>query len=455
MTKDSPAPADPASLLSGLKPTTETVPVDLAPSVAIRQLSHDAGLAVQKQSSCDGAPEQVKLAEKTERLEKPGSAHSYHSVPVDTREGSGNHNATVGIALGSLQTCRDEQLADTQSGKQVGQNSASTDCGEVQMDAATTTQQQVINADAKTSCESPLARNNSNFGSPEIAIHELKEQLQVEQTFRRELEVTIDTLTESKERLRDDLLQKLKKEERRSKALAKERDMLRRSVDSVGETEDRFRLKEEQVNSLMEEGEKLSRQLGDKESHIRKMRAEVKALETDTVMLKDRLNATETKLKTLQEAHTILEADDKEIKRELVDTSKKNMHLTAQLEEQERIMKSLRAENAELSKDLSEARDLLSEHKVSLARAAEDAGSASAEAAERAKSEMREKMSAEQREFEDREKAITSSLDELRLELERKTNELGRLEDRLRKEVIDADRRCDTFFLSANMKTDT
>eukprot|EP01051_Picozoa_sp_SAG22_P000919 SAG22_NODE_30_length_28348_cov_12.488584_16_plen_685_part_00 len=282
---------------------------------------------------------------------------------------------------------------------------------------------------------------NSVGNSASSELRELREQLQAEKQFRTELELTVAALTESKEQIKDDLSQKLQKEERRAKALIKERDMLRRSADNMGETEDRFRAKEEQVNSLIEEGDKMSRQLGDKESHIRRMRAQIKELETTNQTLKDRSEATDAKLKTLQEAQGILQADDKGIKRELVETSKQNMHLTAQLEEQERTMNSLRTENAELLEDLNEAREGLNEHKQSLARAAEDAGSASAEAAEQAKNEMRARMTVEQRDFEERERALTVTLDELRLELERKTNELGRLEDRLRKDVQDAERR--------------
>ena len=289
------------------------------------------------------------------------------------------------------------------------------------------------------------ARLSETSGSEPGQLGELREQLQAEKAFRHELEMTVTSLTESKKHAEDELSQKLKKEERRSKALTKERDMLRRSTDSMGETEDRFRLKEDQVNSLMEEGERMSRQLGDKETQIRRMRAQLKELETTNQTLKDRLEATDSKLKSLNDAQSVLQAGDKEIKRELVDTSKENMHLTAQLEEQERTMKSLRSENAELVENLNQAREGLDEHRQSLARAAENAGAASVEAAEQAKTEMREKMSVEQRDFDERERALTLSLDELRVELERKTNELGRLEDRLRKDVQDAERRCAQF----------
>jgi chromosome segregation ATPase len=270
---------------------------------------------------------------------------------------------------------------------------------------------------------------------------ELREQLQAEKDFRAELEMTVQILTESKAKVSGEFSQKLQREERRSKALIKERDMLRRNADSKGEVEERMREKEQQVNDLISEGEKLTRQLGDKETGMRRLRAQIKGLETTKQSLTDRVVATETKLKSLEEAQNIMRVSDKETKRELVDTSKQSMALTAQVEEQERTINALRGENEELLEGLNETRDELNVHKQSLARVAEETSEQTSEAAEQAKQEMRAKMSMEQKDFEAREVALTCSLDELRTELERKTETLGRLEDRMRKDADNAERR--------------
>jgi hypothetical protein len=229
--------------------------------------------------------------------------------------------------------------------------------------------------------------------------------------------------------------------ERRVKALEKQLHTLKRATESKDESDERLREKEEQVNDLLAEGERMSRQLGEKETALRKVRAQLKELEVTNTALKDRLEATETKLSSLQEAQAILASTEKAGKKEIVDQAKQNMSLAAQTEEQERIIESLRRENIDLQEQLERATEEITANMLLVARAEENVDNAASEAQEQAKSELHKVAEVARRENQQREEVLTGSIDELRAELDRAKREHHRQEDRLAKELRDAERR--------------
>eukprot|EP01044_Picomonas_judraskeda_P008576 COSAG03_NODE_988_length_5095_cov_415.510608_3_plen_641_part_00 len=272
----------------------------------------------------------------------------------------------------------------------------------------------------------------------------LSKQLEEGKNTRAELEEQARRDAEAnawqKEEL-DQMRDRASKAERRVKALQKERDTLRRAVESRDQSDEILRDKEEQVNGLLAEGERMSRQLGEKESILRKVRAQLKELEVTNTALKDRLEATETKLSSLQEAQEILASTEKAGKKEIVDQAKQNMSLAAKAEEQERIIESLRRDNIDLQEQLETATEEVKAHMLLVARAEENVDSAAMEAQEKAKSELRKVAEVTRLENQEREEVLTASIDELRAELDRAKREHHRQEDRLTKALRDAERR--------------
>ena len=272
----------------------------------------------------------------------------------------------------------------------------------------------------------------------------LSKQLEEEKNIRAELEEQARRDAEAnawqKEEL-DQMRDRASKAERRVKALQTERDTLRRAVESRDQSDVVLREKEEQVNGLLAEGERMSRQLGEKETILRKVRAQLKELEVTNTALKDRLEATETKLSSLQEAQEILASTEKAGKKEIVDQAKQNMSLAAKAEEQERIIESLRRDNIDLQEQLETATEEVKAHMLLVARAEENVDNAAMEAQEKAKSELSKVAEVTKRENQERESVLTASIDELRAELDRAKREHHRQEDRLTKALRDAERR--------------
>ena len=272
----------------------------------------------------------------------------------------------------------------------------------------------------------------------------LSKQLEEEKNIRAELEEQARRDAEAnawqKEEL-DQMRDRASKAERRVKALQTERDTLRRAVESRDQSDVVLREKEEQVNGLLAEGERMSRQLGEKETILRKVRAQLKELEVTNTALKDRLEATETKLSSLQEAQEILASTEKAGKKEIVDQAKQNMSLAAKAEEQERIIESLRRDNIDLQEQLETATEEVKAHMLLVARAEENVDNAAMEAQEKAKSELSKVAEVTRRENQERESVLTASIDELRAELDRAKREHHRQEDRLTKALRDAERR--------------
>lgn len=295
---------------------------------------------------------------------------------------------------------------------------------------------QLMHSNAQECLEKSTAEDHSNAA--------LRKQLDEARTIRAELEEQARRDAEAtawqKEEL-DQMRDRATKAERRVKALQKERDAMRRAVESKDQSDEVLREKEEQVNGLLAEGERMSRQLGEKETLLRKVRAQMKELEVTNTALKDRLEATEAKLSSLQEAQEILASTEKAGKKEIVDQAKQNMSLAAQTEEQERTIEKLRRENIELQEQLDTATEEVKGHMLLVARAEENFDNAATEAQEQAKSEVSKVAEMIRRENEEREEVLTGSIDELRDELDRAKREHHRQEDRLAKELRDAERR--------------
>ena len=274
----------------------------------------------------------------------------------------------------------------------------------------------------------------------------LNNQLEVEKerALVSELEEQIrrdaDAATWQKEELVQ-MRERASKAERRVKALQKERDSLRRATESKDDSDERLREREEQVSGLLAEGEKMSRQLGEKETAIRKVRAQLKEVEVTNTAQTDRLEATEAKLTSLQEAQAILTSTDKAGKKEIVDQAKQNMSLEAKTEEQERIIEALRRDSIDLQEQLEKATEEVTAHMLLVALAEENVGNVATEAQQQAKSELNRVAEVARRENLQREELLTVSIDELRAELDREKREHNRQEDRSTKELRDAERR--------------
>ena len=287
----------------------------------------------------------------------------------------------------------------------------------------------------------------SNLLAPEPpaeGLLDVRGQLQSEQLARRELEEQVrrdaDAAAWQKEEL-DQMRERSTKAERRVKALQKERDMLRRASESKSDSDEKLREKEEQVSGLLAEGERMSRQLGEKETLLRRTRAQSKELEVANTALRDRLEATEAKLTSLQEAQAILTSTEKAGKKEIVDQAKQNMSLAAQVDEQERTIESLRRDNSDLREQLEKASADVTEHMLMAAKAEESVGTAAKQAEAQAKTQLSKVAEIERRETLQREEALTGSIEELRSELDRAKRENDRREDRLSKELRDAEQR--------------
>ncbi|CAH9066325.1 unnamed protein product [Cuscuta epithymum] len=205
------------------------------------------------------------------------------------------------------------------------------------------------------------------------------------------------------ESLREEYHQRVATLERKVYSLTKERDTLRREQNKKSDAAALLKEKDEIITQVMAEGEQLSKKQATQEAHIRKLRAQIRELEEEKKGLQTKLEVEENKVES--------------IKRDKAATEKL-------------LQETIEKHQAELITQ--------KEYCTNAWNAAREAESL---AEKLANNEARTELEGRLREAEERESMIVQALEELRQTLSRKEQQAAFMEDMLRKDIDDLQKR--------------
>eukprot|EP00741_Cyanophora_paradoxa_P025675 tig00000388_g24779.t1 len=251
----------------------------------------------------------------------------------------------------------------------------------------------------------------------------LQESANVSQT-SKESENRAAQLSAELESLRSEFATRLQAEQKKTAALQKERDALRKLSAMKGNDSDiqeRLREKDQQIEGLVSEGTALSKKVGDLEATLKKLRASMKDAETTIERLKKRAEDAEARVDVLQTTNTQLEQE-----RQLLEGSLGAV----------RDYDGIRGELESTKADLELARQRLVALQTSAELQIKDAE-------ERAREAGQALLAVKLREAGERESALSATVGELRANLAQQAMQAGHREDRLRKEIEELRASCE------------
>ncbi|CAH9052749.1 unnamed protein product [Cuscuta europaea] len=205
------------------------------------------------------------------------------------------------------------------------------------------------------------------------------------------------------ESLREEYHQRVATLERKVYSLTKERDTLRREQNKKSDAAALLKEKDEIITQVMAEGEQLSKKQATQEAHIRKLRAQIRELEEEKKGLQTKLEVEENKVESIRRDKAATE---------------KLLQETIEKHQAELITQKEYCTNA-----------------WNAAREAESLAEALAN------NEARTELEGRLREAEERESMIVQALEELRQTLSRKEQQAAFMEDMLRKDIDDLQKR--------------
>lgn len=126
----------------------------------------------------------------------------------------------------------------------------------------------------------------------------------------KELPSTAPRIAELQAKLKD-ALDRANASERKVFALTRDRDALRRARDSRAGDAELVKEKDKQITAILNEGEKLSIKIADKEAHVRTLKQQVKERDAAVETLQFTLSATEAKIEAVASRHRQLETSEK------------------------------------------------------------------------------------------------------------------------------------------------
>ncbi|XP_024412397.2 TATA element modulatory factor [Desmodus rotundus] len=251
--------------------------------------------------------------------------------------------------------------------------------------------------------------------------------------------------------LKDEFTQRIAEAEKKVQLACKERDAAKKEIKSVkeelatrlnsSETSDLLKEKDEQIQGLMEEGEKLSKQQLHSSNIIKKLRAKDKENENIIAKLKKKVKELEEELQHLKQ---ILDGKE-EVEKQHRENIKK---LNSVVEHQEKDLGRLQVDKDELEEKNrsiqaaldSAYKELTDLHKANAAKDSE-AQEAALSHEIKAKEELSAALEKVQEEARQQQEALAIQVGDLRLALQRAEQAAARKEDYLRHEISELQQR--------------
>lgn len=251
--------------------------------------------------------------------------------------------------------------------------------------------------------------------------------------------------------LRDEFTQRIAEAERKAQLACKERDAAKKEMKTMKEelasrlnssqTADLLKEKDEQIQGLMEEGEKLSKQQLHNSNMIKKLRAKDKDNESVIAKLKKKAKELEEELQHLRQ---VLDGKE-EVEKQHRENIKK---LNSVVERQEKDLGRLQVDMSELEEKSrstqaaldSAYRELTDLHKANAAKDSE-VQEAALRREMKAKEELSGALEKAQEEARQQQETLALQVGDLRLALQRAEQAAARKEDYLRHEISELQQR--------------
>ncbi|XP_045688362.1 TATA element modulatory factor [Phyllostomus hastatus] len=251
--------------------------------------------------------------------------------------------------------------------------------------------------------------------------------------------------------LKDEFTQRIAEAEKKVQLACKERDAAKKEIKSIkeelatrlnsSETSDLLKEKDEQIQGLMEEGEKLSKQQLHSSNIIKKLRAKDKENENIIAKLKKKVKELEEELQHLKQ---ILDGKEEVEKQHRENIKKLNSVVEHQEKDLGRLqvdMDELEEKNRSIQAALDSAyKELTDLHKANAAKDSE-AQEAALSHEIKAKEELSAALEKVQEEARQQQEALAIQVGDLRLALQRAEQAAARKEDYLRHEISELQQR--------------
>lgn len=251
--------------------------------------------------------------------------------------------------------------------------------------------------------------------------------------------------------LKDEFTQRIAEAEKKVQLACKERDAAKKEIKSIkeelatrlnsSETSDLLKEKDEQIQGLMEEGEKLSKQQLHSSNIIKKLRAKDKENENIIAKLKKKVKELEEELQHLKQ---VLDGKEEVEKQHRENIKKLNSVVEHQEKDLGRLqvdMDELEEKNRSIQAALDSAyKELTDLHKANAAKDSE-AQEAALSHEIKAKEELSAALEKVQEEARQQQEALAIQVGDLRLALQRAEQAAARKEDYLRHEISELQQR--------------
>ncbi|XP_060691667.1 TATA element modulatory factor isoform X2 [Hemiscyllium ocellatum] len=272
---------------------------------------------------------------------------------------------------------------------------------------------------------------------------------------KAKLEEAIDNLQDEMIRLKeesnsiaaikDEFTQRIAESEKKAQLACKERDNIKKELKTMkaelstrftcNETADLVREKDEQIKGLMEEGEKLSKQLLNNSNIIKKLRAKEKENETMVAKQSKKTKEQEEEIKQLQQ---VLDGKEEVEKQHRENIKKLNGVVEKQEKEMSKLqitVEELQENNRSLQSALdSSYKELAELHKANAAKDSE-AQEAALSHEIKTKEALTVALEQAQEEARQQQEALAVQVADLRIVLQRAEQQQARKEDYLRQEI--------------------
>nr|XP_031326568.1 TATA element modulatory factor isoform X2 [Camelus dromedarius] len=251
--------------------------------------------------------------------------------------------------------------------------------------------------------------------------------------------------------LKDEFTQRIAEAEKKAQLACKERDATKKEIKSIkeelatrlnsSETADLLKEKDEQIQGLMEEGEKLSKQQLHNSNIIKKLRAKDKENENIIAKLNKKVKELEEELQHLKQ---VLDGKEEVEKQHRENIKKLNSVVERQEKDLGRLqvdMNELEEKNRSIQAALDSAyKELTDLHKANAAKDSE-AQEAALSREMRAKEELSAALEKAQEDARQQQETLAIQVGDLRLALQRAEQAAARKEDYLRHEISELQQR--------------
>ncbi|EME27442.1 Golgin candidate 5 [Galdieria sulphuraria] len=191
---------------------------------------------------------------------------------------------------------------------------------------------------------------SSNDPWSEQSVELLREQLRSLSEVNHQLSKRLEEESErasASESGRVELASKVAMLEKKLAAVVKERESLKRERTTKNTDVELLKEKDAQIEQILEEGEKLSKKILEKEQYIKKIRSKVQELEKDKESQKNKIQELEGRIQKLNARCSTLENSEKSLQEALCEKEQKlkeNMESVQKLEETEATLSVMKQE---------------------------------------------------------------------------------------------------------------